>query len=204
MKILLNLILFIFLIVLSACNSSKRKEALQQPDVVKAANNHLEDEAYRLKIESSASETKKTIAEPGTTTLEPEKNKEKIKTNPPENTYALNEEQIKNGNGIGPIKEVKLGQIDPKLVKAGDKIFNTQCIACHSLNEKKIGPALKNVTTRLSPVYIMNYLLNSDEMQKKDEYMKKRLKEFLVPMPNQNLTQEQARSILEFFRANDR
>lgn len=104
--------------------------------------------------------------------------------------------------GIGPIKEVKLGAIDKELVKKGRNIFNSKCMACHRLDTKLVGPPLENITKQLSPVYIMNYLLNTTEMQKKEPQLKKLIKEYNgVVMPDQGLNKKQAREVLEYFRS---
>jgi len=103
--------------------------------------------------------------------------------------------------GIGPIKEVKLGAINNSMAEAGKKIFNTKCFACHRLDTKPVGPALKPIVKNLPPVYLMNYLLNTTEMQKKDPRLKKLVKEFNgVLMPDQQLSKKQARDVLEYFR----
>ncbi len=103
--------------------------------------------------------------------------------------------------GIGPIKEVKLGPINKSMVNEGKKIFNTKCFACHRLDTKLVGPALRPIVKKLPPVYLMNYLLNTTEMQKKDPQLKKLIKEFNgILMPDQQLSEKQARSVLEYFR----
>ena len=111
-------------------------------------------------------------------------------------------EKPKENIGIGPIKKLKLGAIDAKLVKEGKNIFNSKCMACHRLDTKLVGPPLRNITKQYSPVYIMNYLLNTTEMQKKEPQLKKLIKEYNgVVMPDQGLNKKQARSILEYLRS---
>ncbi len=102
--------------------------------------------------------------------------------------------------GIGPVKEVTLGEIDPALVKKGEKEFVAKCSACHKIKKRFVGPALGGVTERRSPEWIMNMILNPDQMIKENPIAKKLLMEYLAPMANQNLTQDEARSILEYFR----
>jgi len=46
----------------------------------------------------------------------------------------------------------------------------------------------------------MNMILNPDQMIKENPIAKKLFMEYLAPMANQNLTQDEARSILEYFR----
>jgi mono/diheme cytochrome c family protein len=104
--------------------------------------------------------------------------------------------------GIGPIKELKLGAIDEKLVKEGKNIFDSKCMACHRLDSKLVGPPLKNIIKESSPIYVMNYLLNTTEMQKKDPKLKKLIKEYNgVVMPDQSLNKKQARAIIEYLRS---
>ncbi len=104
-------------------------------------------------------------------------------------------------NGIGPIKEkLELGPIDPKLVKKGEEIWNQKCIACHKLDERYVGPAQRDVIKRRSPEFIMNMMLNPEEMQKRHPVVKQLLAEYMTPMTNQNLTIDDARAVLEFLR----
>ena len=106
-------------------------------------------------------------------------------------------------NGIGPVKEVKIDKkINRALFKTGFSIYNSKCAACHQLDNKLVGPPLRKITKKLSPVYIMNYLLNTTEMQKKDPNLKKLIKEYNgVFMPDQGLSREEARAVLEYLRA---
>lgn len=104
-------------------------------------------------------------------------------------------------NGIGPVKhKLELGSIDPKLVKKGEDIFNTKCIACHKLDERYVGPAQRNVIKRRTPEFILNMILNPEEMTKKHPEVKKLLVEYMTQMTNQNLTFDDARAVLEYFR----
>ncbi len=104
-------------------------------------------------------------------------------------------------NGIGPVKEkLELGPIDPKLVKRGEEIWNQKCIACHKLDERYVGPAQRDVIHRRTPEFIMNMMLNPEEMEKRHPVVRQLLAEYMTAMTNQNLTYEDARAILEFFR----
>ncbi len=104
--------------------------------------------------------------------------------------------------GIGPIKNVKLGPINNKMVEEGKTLFNTKCSVCHEMNQKKVGPPLGDITKQRTPEFIMNLLLNTAQMQKNDPVMEKLLKEYNnIPMPNPALNQEQTRSVLEYLRS---
>ena len=66
---------------------------------------------------------------------------------------------------------------------------------------KLIGPAMKGIYERRSPEWVMNMLLNPTEMLKQDPIAKALLEEYNnVMMLNQNLSQEEARSISEYLR----
>lgn len=118
-----------------------------------------------------------------------------------DSTKVMQKKPSESEVGIGPIKEVKLGPINKSMAAEGKKIFDTKCFACHRLDTKLVGPALKPIVKKLPPVYLMNYLLNTTEMQKKDPQLKKLIKEFNgVLMPDQQLTEKQARDVLEYFR----
>ncbi len=106
-----------------------------------------------------------------------------------------------SNKGIGPISNVSLGEIDQKMVAEGEAIFKAKCTACHKISKKFIGPALKGVTERRSPEWIMNMTMNPEEMIQKDPIAKVLLAEANgAPMANQNLTEEEARALLEYFR----
>lgn len=103
--------------------------------------------------------------------------------------------------GIGPVKnKITLGKINSSLAAQGEKIFEMKCTACHKLDERYVGPPIRNITKNRTPEYIMNMILNPDEMVKKHPDVKKLLAEYLTPMTFQNVSQEEARAILEYFR----
>lgn len=106
-----------------------------------------------------------------------------------------------SNKGIGPITSVALGEIDQAMVTEGEAVFKAKCTACHKISKKFVGPALKGVTQRRSPEWIMNMTMNPEEMIKKDPIAMQLLAEANgAPMANQNLTEEEARALLEYFR----
>ena len=102
--------------------------------------------------------------------------------------------------GIGPIKIIKLGEIDQALVTEGEAIFKAKCSACHKISKRFIGPGMKGVTQRRTPEWIMNMILNPEVMVQKNPLAKQLLAEYNAPMANQNLTEDEARKVLEYFR----
>jgi putative heme-binding domain-containing protein len=86
------------------------------------------------------------------------------------------------------------------MVEKGETTFKAKCTACHKVGKKYIGPDPTGVTERRTPEWIMNMILNPEKMVAENETAKKLLGEYTAPMANQNLTEEEARSVLEFFR----
>lgn len=105
--------------------------------------------------------------------------------------------------GVGPIQSISLSDIDPTMADAGKTLFETKCSACHKLDVRAVGPPLNDVTKRRSPEWIMNMILAPEKMTKEDPIAMEMLAEYMAPMANQSLTEDEARSLLEYFRSND-
>ncbi len=107
--------------------------------------------------------------------------------------------------GVGKFTNVELTHpLDDKMIKQGEGIYDLKCSSCHKLStEKLVGPGWKGVTDRRKPEWIMNFATNTDEMLDKDANAKALLEVCMVRMPNQNLKDDEARSIVEFMRKND-
>ncbi|EMR03383.1 c-type cytochrome [Cesiribacter andamanensis] len=113
-------------------------------------------------------------------------------------------EPVDDGKGIGPVKHVTLSELDPQLAEQGKNLYEGKCSACHRLDGTKVvGPGLAGITDRRSPEWIMNMIINPEEMTKKDPTAKKLLAEHLTQMTNQNVTEQDARAMLEYFRQLD-
>ncbi|MAN60124.1 MAG: cytochrome C [Flavobacteriaceae bacterium] len=107
-----------------------------------------------------------------------------------------------NSIGVGPIKDIELAAtVDQAMAKSGEALFKSKCMACHKPDKRFIGPAPKDVLKRRSPEWVMNMILNPEEMVQKDPVAKQLLIEYNgSPMANQGLTEDEARQILEYFR----
>ncbi len=106
--------------------------------------------------------------------------------------------------GIGPVKSVTLdNEIDLDMVEAGKKTFEFKCASCHKMSEKYIGPAMEGITKRRSPEWIMNMMLNPEEMLEKDSIARGLLETYPTKMVELELSQEESRTILEYFRNSD-
>jgi mono/diheme cytochrome c family protein len=109
----------------------------------------------------------------------------------------------KRGEGKFSKVEVSSG-LDVAKADAGLKVYTVKCSACHKLtDEKLVGPGWKGVTSRHTAEWIMNFATNPDVMIDKDPKAQAMLEICLVRMPNQNLTDDDARNIYEFMRKND-
>ncbi|GAB3319349.1 c-type cytochrome [Hymenobacter humi] len=95
--------------------------------------------------------------------------------------------------------------VDASLAAKGKSMYELKCQSCHSLGENKVvGPGWKGITTRREPEWIMNMVVHTEAMLEKDPAAQKMLEECLVRMPNQNLSQDEARGVLEFMRTLDK
>lgn len=107
--------------------------------------------------------------------------------------------------GIGKFTKVEVGStLDAAMAESGMKVYDVKCGSCHKLTEERlVGPGWKGVTTRRTPEWVMNFATNVDEMLAKDPEAQAQLEICLVRMPNQNLTDDDARHVYEFMRKND-
>lgn len=104
--------------------------------------------------------------------------------------------------GIGPVTNISFAEtIDDGLAEEGKSIFVAKCSACHKPNKKYIGPAMVGIFERRTPEWTANMILNPMEMVQQDPIAKELLMEFNgTPMANQNLTEDEALAVLEYFR----
>ena len=53
---------------------------------------------------------------------------------------------------------------DPAVISAGESLFKNNCATCHRVQEKLVGPALKNVYDRREIPWIISFVRNSPKM----------------------------------------
>mgnify|MGYP001323201137 FL=1 len=104
--------------------------------------------------------------------------------------------------GLGPITSYEFSTaIDTGLAEKGKSIYAGKCTACHLVDRRMIGPALKGVYDRRSPEWVLNLLLNTNEMLQKDPIAKALLKEYNnALMISQNLSEDEAKAVAEYLR----
>ena len=110
-----------------------------------------------------------------------------------------------NNKGVGRFKDVQLeNPPNTAMAAKGKAIYQSKCFACHKLTtEMLVGPGWSGVTKRRTPEWIMNWTTNTRVMLDKDLAAQAEMAVCLIRMPNQDLTDEQARNVLEFMRQND-
>ncbi len=132
--------------------------------------------------------------------------RKKAPTEQPVETSASNDKASERvdltSKGVGPIKSVTLDpEIDQTMAAKGKEVYDQMCLACHRVGKKFIGPPPNGILDRRTPEWVMNMILNPQEMVQQDPLAKDLLQEFNgSPMSNQGLTEDQARAILEYFR----
>ena len=130
---------------------------------------------------------------------EPETSNKETKS---ETVAKVDKSNWRTNKGVGTITMVNLdSEIDETLSEEGKAIFELKCSACHKVDKKYIGPSPQDILDRRTPEWIMNMILNPEKMVAEDPIAKQLMIEYNgTPMANQNLTEEEARAILEFFR----
>ncbi|HCN37916.1 MAG TPA: cytochrome C, partial [Bacteroidetes bacterium] len=94
--------------------------------------------------------------------------------------------------------------INISLSEKGKQIFDSKCLACHNFERRVVGPPLNGITQRRKPEWIMNMIINPEEMTHKDPQAKELLMQYITPMVSQNITEDEARAMLEYFRSKDK
>ena len=137
------------------------------------------------------------------------KEKEKIKIGTKKETKKITDKNVNkketidlSNKGVGPIISIQLSEtIDEARVVKGIEVYKIKCAICHKIGKIFIGPPPNGILERRSPEWIMNMILNPEEMVIKDPIAIQLLMDYNgSPMANQNLTEEEARNILEYFR----
>lgn len=103
--------------------------------------------------------------------------------------------------GVGPVKSLELpAEIDQALADAGKVVYEAKCTACHKVEKKFIGPSPKGIMERRTAAWVMNMILDPEGMVNNDPIARQLLMKFSAPMANQSLTEDEARSVVEYFR----
>jgi mono/diheme cytochrome c family protein len=88
-------------------------------------------------------------------------------------------------------------------VAEGEKLFNANCTSCHAINEKVVGPALKDIDKRQSEAWIIKWVKNPQAVIKSgDAYANKIYNEYnqsqMTAFPQ--FSDGQIKSIIEYIK----
>lgn len=104
-------------------------------------------------------------------------------------------------HGIGPVTErLDIGDLNVERARRGADIFDRRCTACHRMGRRFVGPPVGEVTEARSPEFIINFILNPEEMTNRHPVGQALLQEYMTIMPYQNVSKEQAIEIVDFLR----
>ena len=93
--------------------------------------------------------------------------------------------------------------LEKTFITKGKALFRSKCTTCHSWEQERRAPALKGVTRRRTPQWIMNFILAPEIMLAQDSIAKTLLARYQTVMSNPRLSREEARALLEYFRYKD-
>ncbi|HEY1046346.1 MAG TPA: c-type cytochrome [Bacteroidia bacterium] len=85
----------------------------------------------------------------------------------------------------------------------GEKLFKANCVSCHAMDRKVIGPALKDVHTRRSEEWLVKWIRNNEQLRKSgdkdaiavfNEYNQVAMNNF------ENLSEDQVKTLVTYFQ----
>ena len=93
---------------------------------------------------------------------------------------------------------------DEAKAEVGEGLFQTKgCSACHGFGKRVSCPDLAGVSMRRTQAWLESQILHPDVMTKQDPIARQLFAQFSLQMPNQGLTQDEARSVIEFLKHKD-
>lgn len=92
---------------------------------------------------------------------------------------------------------------DPAVISAGEALFKQNCMVCHAVNERVVGPALKDIHKRRPLPWIIAFVQNSQKViQSGDEYAVKLYNEYnKTQMTSFDFSAEEVTSIVAYLKA---
>jgi len=104
-------------------------------------------------------------------------------------------------HGIGPVQEVlTLDEINPELALRGKLIYDSLCVACHQLDAVVTAPRLRNTVNNRSAAFILNYILNPEEMSQRHPVGRQLAAEYPGIKSRLGIEMEDAVAVLEYLR----
>ncbi len=96
------------------------------------------------------------------------------------------------------------GPADAAQAAQGEKLFSTKgCSACHAFGKRLTCPDLMGVTHRRTAQWMENQILHPEVMTKTDPIAHGLFATYALQMPNQHLTEAEAKAVIEYFKTRD-
>jgi cytochrome c551/c552 len=93
---------------------------------------------------------------------------------------------------------------DEELAEQGKSLFSTKgCTACHAQGRRLTGPDLAGVSMRRTQAWLEHQILDPATMAQEDPIARELMATHALQMPNQKLTPDEAKSVIEFFKHHD-
>jgi len=103
----------------------------------------------------------------------------------------------------GP-RAAEQGPPDAAAAAEGEKLFATKgCSACHAFGRRLTCPDLAGVTHRRTAQWMQSQILHPEVMTKSDPISHALFAQFALQMPNQHLTEGEAKAVIEYFKTRD-
>jgi cytochrome c551/c552 len=97
-----------------------------------------------------------------------------------------------------------VAKADEELAEKGEALFSAKgCTACHTHGRKLTGPDLAGVSMRRTQAWLEHQILDPAGMTAEDPIARELMATHALQMPNQGLTPEEARAVIEFFKHHD-
>jgi cytochrome c551/c552 len=91
-----------------------------------------------------------------------------------------------------------------EMAEHGKTLFQTKgCSACHTFGKRSTGPDLAGVSQRRTAAWMEHQILHPDVMVKQDPISHGLFAQFALQMPNQGLTSDEAKAVIEYFKHRD-
>jgi cytochrome c len=116
--------------------------------------------------------------------------------------------QAQSGTSSPPAPVTQAAAVDfddPALAERGERLFvERACTTCHTIGAGRlVGPDLSGVTTRREREWTIAMIRNPDSMVRIDVTARALFAEYMTPMANQGLTQDEAHALFAYLKRND-
>jgi len=120
--------------------------------------------------------------------------------NPSTDEEHINKVELsKNPLGVGPIQKLELSTISDSTMRIGMELFKNKCATCHTMEFKNSGPDISDLLSIRKPEWIVNFLINREEMLTIDSLAIKTRKLYEEDC-EADLSEKEALDMLEYLR----